>query len=181
MAIAGNYQVNPDRYRERGYSGYAELSLSESLYVGASSLLTHAIADLVRDVEGPTLRQAHGVFGRWAPSTMLTLMGEADVLLRSRRQAGYVGLVQADFEVLRGLHLLLSAELLDAGYRPDPEWFLQRRRPGNGEPRFAAWASAQWFFYSHLELRVDALYRQPQTSDQTEGSIDLLAQLHAYL
>jgi hypothetical protein len=165
-AIAGNYQINPDRYRERGYSAFAELSLSESLFVGASSLLTHASADLAQDVDASTLRQAHGLFARWAPSTLLTVSSEADVLLRSRRQAGYAALVQADVEIWSGLHLLFSSELLDTGYRRDPAWFLQRRRPGNGAPRFAAWVGAQRFFYSHLDLRIDALYRQPQTSER---------------
>jgi hypothetical protein len=32
-----------------------------------------------------------------------------------------------------------------------------------------------------LDLRIDALYRQPQTSEQSAGSIDVLAQLHAFL
>ncbi len=29
MAIAGNYQIEPDAYRERGYSGYVEFAAWE--------------------------------------------------------------------------------------------------------------------------------------------------------
>jgi hypothetical protein len=31
MAILGNFQTRPDDYRERGYSGYAEQTVSHSL------------------------------------------------------------------------------------------------------------------------------------------------------
>lgn len=181
MAIAGNYQVNPDRYRERGYSLFAELLIADAWTVGVSSLLTHAGADRVRDDEESTLRQTHGPFSRWSPHPDLVVLTEIDLLLRSRRDAGYVGLTQADYEPIQGLHLIATGEVLDSGYRSDPRWFLQRRRPGNGQPRFAAWAGVQWFFFSHLDLRLDARYQQPQTSQQSTGAVDVLAQLHVYL
>jgi len=46
MAIAGNYQIRPDSYRERGYSGYLEYAPLTSLAFGVSSLTTYASQDL---------------------------------------------------------------------------------------------------------------------------------------
>ena len=181
MAIAGNYQVNPDRYRERGYSLFGELVLADNLTLGLSSLVTHAQSDLVQDVDAPTLRQAHGLFTRWVPLSRLAVLAEADLLLRTEREPGYVGLLQLDLEALSGFHCIGSAEVLDAGYRPDPLWFEQRRRPGNGQPRFGAWGGLQWFFYSHLDLRVDLHYGEPPTHEQRNAAFDLLAQLHIFL
>ncbi|HEY5377739.1 MAG TPA: hypothetical protein VIK01_28860, partial [Polyangiaceae bacterium] len=65
MAIAGNYQISPDVYRERGYSGYAEIAPLSNAAFGVSSLVTHAARDGTLRV--PNTRQAHGVFTRWSP------------------------------------------------------------------------------------------------------------------
>jgi len=181
MAIAGNYQVNPDRYRERGYSLFGELNLEDGLALGASSLVTRAESDLVQDVDAPTWRQAHGLFTRWVPQQRLALLAEADLLLRTDRELGYVGLIQLDLEALSGLHAIGSLELLDDGYRPDPLWFEQRRRPGNGQPRLGGGLALQWFFYSHLDLRLDVHYGEPPTHEQRNGALDVLAQLHVFL
>jgi hypothetical protein len=181
MAIAGNYQLNPDRYRERGYSTFVELMLSDLGTLGVSSLLTHAESDVVQDIDRATLRQSHGAFARWAPVTRLALLAEADILLRSQRDPGYVGLLQADFEAASGLHVLSTTQLLDTGYRADPAWFDRRRRPGNGLPQFGTWVGLQWFFYSHLDLRIDVRYEQPPTHEERNGAVDVFGQLHAYL
>ena len=58
MAIAGNYQVSPDAYRERGYSAYAEIAPLSNAAFGVSSLVTHAARDLYSRL--PDTRQAHG-------------------------------------------------------------------------------------------------------------------------
>src|SRR5262249_37759323 len=55
MAIAGNYQLKPDHYRERGYSGYLEAMVGQSAALGLSSLVTRAERGLSTGV--PTLRQ----------------------------------------------------------------------------------------------------------------------------
>ncbi len=181
MAIAGNYQVHPDRYRERGYSLFGEWIASDSLTLGFSSLVTHAQADRIQDREEATLRQAHGVFSRWVPTAELAVLAEVDLLLRTARDPGHVGLLQLDYELTRGLHLIGTGEMLDQGYRPSSQWYDRRRRPGNGLPRFGALGGVQWFFYSHLDLRLDARYRQPRASQQADDAWSLLAQLHAYL
>ena len=65
MAILGNYQLNPDTFRERGYSAYAEYAITKKLTAGASSLITHAKRDLYLQTEA--IRHAHGIFGRFSP------------------------------------------------------------------------------------------------------------------
>ena len=37
MALLGNYQLNPDQYRERGYAGFVEFKAAEWAGVGVSS------------------------------------------------------------------------------------------------------------------------------------------------
>jgi len=181
MLIAGNYQVNPDRYRERGYAGFAELEAADELGLGASSLLTYAEADVVTLDEQPTLRQAHGLFARWAASTQVVLLTEADVLLRSRRRAGYVAFAQSDYEPIQGLHLMLTGEALDAGQDRGATATAEPSRPGAGRPRFGGWLGVDWFAWSHIDLRVDGRYEQPQNAAMRDSSLSVLGQLHVYL
>src|SRR6185369_1555979 len=86
MAIAGNYQVKPDDYRERCYSGYLEVMVAPSTAVGVSSLVTRADRGLSTGV--PTLRQAHGASLRWGILPQLGLLAEADVILQQRLGSG---------------------------------------------------------------------------------------------
>jgi hypothetical protein len=175
MGIAGNYQVNPDRYRERGYSGYLEASVVDGVALGASSLVTVAKADRVSLEQEKTTRGAHGPFARIRVAKPFVVLAEADALHTSRRELGYVGFVQADWEVLQGLHLLGTGEVLDQGYRkPVVPSVDVARYPGVGKAAFGGWLSADWFFAPQLELRVDLIGRQ-------NGAGTALAQLHAYL
>ncbi|MBK7582946.1 MAG: hypothetical protein IPI67_22470 [Myxococcales bacterium] len=174
MGIAGNFQLNPDRLRERGYSAYVEVQLLPWANAGASSLLTHAQTDFETLTDDVT-RQAHGVFGRLAPIKPLVVLVEADVLKKSRFDLGYVSFVQLDLELVQGLHLLGTAEVLDAGYQDTGDRFnTLRKLPGFGRPAFGAWGSVDWFFLPQLEMRVDLLARQAEPTT-------LLAQLHVYL
>ena len=171
MGIAGNFQVNPDEFRERGYAGYAEFVLGEKATVGVSSLYTEAKNDRVY-IEGlRTARGAHGVFARTAPSSTISVLAEADVLHRSRREIGYVGFLQFDVEALSGLHAIATAELLDAGF-PNKNPNAPARAAGLGEPALGGWLSLQWFFLPHFDLRVDAIVRSEKM---------ILSQLHVYL
>ncbi len=177
MAIAGNYQVNPDKYRERGYSGYLEGMLDEQNAFGVSSLWTTAGDDRIANEHSPHARSANGVFWRMTLAEPLVVFGEADILTNSLRDTGYVGLLQADYEVIQGLHLIGSAEVLDQGYKfarpgatPGPTLIV----PGAGKPNTGFWASADWYFFSHMSLRVDGIFRH---TDPTT----ILAQLHVYL
>jgi hypothetical protein len=172
MGIAGNFQVNPDEFRERGYSGYAELVVGEKTAVGLNSLYTEAKNDRVYTEGLRTARSANGLFARTAPSTGVAILAEADLLTRSRRELGYVGFLQVDGEVLSGLHLIGTAELLDAGFPKGGGPARLERSAGVGEPAFGAWLSLQWFFLPHFDMRTDAIIRQEKM---------VITQLHVYL
>lgn len=161
MGIAGNYQLSPDDYRERGYSGFAEYFVSPKLALGISSLVTSAKADRLTNAQEDTLRGAHGVLVRAGVTQELVLLAEFDLLHRSRRELGYTGFLQADYELLQGLHLGATGELLNDG------------EPGHGT-RLGGWLSAVWHFLPHLDLRVDGVFRQ-------RSEAQILTQLHAYL
>jgi hypothetical protein len=96
-------------------------------------------------------------------------MAEADLLVRSRRALGYVGLVQVDYEVLRGIHAIATGELLDSGAADGAP-----ARQGAGKPRTGGWLSAQWFFLPHFDVRIDAIIRH-------SDPFQLFTQLHVYL
>ncbi len=177
MAIAGNYQINPDRYRERGYSTYVETLVTEPFATGVSSLMTVAQADNITLEEDKTIRGAHGVFFRVKVSEPIVVLFEADALHKSRRELGYVGFVQLDYEPVQGLHFGATGEVLDRGYRPLPSSVAGidiERVAGVGKPRLGGWLTVDWFFLPQLEMRVDAIVRQ-------QDPFTLLGQLHVYL
>ncbi len=174
MGIAGNYQLNPDKLRKRGYSAYAEYSGVKGVAFGASSLITHAGADALNPSALADTRQAHGVFGRADLGREFVLMAEADVLLHTQHKPGYVGFAQLDFEAFSGLHLIGTGEVLDSGYPKGVTEAEQPRVGGEGKPKFGGWLSAQWFFISHFDFRVDAIARQREP-------FQLLGQIHVYL
>jgi hypothetical protein len=183
MAIAGNYQLGPDQFRERGYSLFIEGIAGTAFASGVSSKVTFAESDLYERVtitdasgsrlapEPDTLRQAHGIFGRFAPTKSLVMMAELDALFRVNADAGYVAFGQIDYEPVIGLHLMLTGEILDQGRYVSTT---TPPSPGRGEPRFGGWLSADWFFFKQMEMRVDAMVRQ-------DDPFTLLAQLHLYL
>lgn len=171
MGIAGNYQLGPDRFRERGYSLFVEGVADGNIAAGLSSKVTYAGEDRFTG-ELNTVRQAHGMMMRWSPVRQVVLMAEMDALFRSNADAGYVGFTQVDYEPIGGLHFMLTGELLDEGLAvqsPAPV-----SAPGQGQPKFGFWGSIDWFFYTQLELRIDAVVRQNEP-------FTLLGQLHFYL
>ncbi|HEY1418650.1 MAG TPA: hypothetical protein VGF41_12135, partial [Myxococcaceae bacterium] len=144
MAIAGNYQVSPDAYRERGYSGYLEAMVAPSVALGVSSLITRADRGVSTGV--PTLRQAHGVFLRWGLLPQLGLLAEADVLLQQRLgtgvlDTGAVTWTQLDFEPIQGLHLMPAFE----SWKPY----------GDMGVALGEWLTLAWYPWSHVDLRFD--------------------------
>lgn len=170
MLVLGNYQVSPDRFRERGYSAHAEYMLMPKLGIGVSSLITHAKEDRI-DLGNSNTRQAHGITARYSPVKPLTLMAEADYLLSTQRRPGYVGFLQADLEFAQGFHAMVTGEMLDqgklttiAGLEPTP---------GAGDPKFGAWLTFNWFFFTHFDMRADLVLRQ-------EEPVTFLSQLHYY-
>ena len=169
MMVFGNYQIRPDRYRERGYSAFFEWALADRVTLGTSSLTTRAFADRLTLEPTPTTRQAHGLFSRMAPTKSLFLQTEFDVLMISRSSPGYVGLIAFDFEPVQGVHLLLDGEVLDRG-KPDG---VEASR-GGGEPRFGGWFGFEYYFLPQMNMRLDAVVRQ-------DDPFTLLSQLHVYL
>jgi hypothetical protein len=172
MGIAGNYQINPDEFRERGYSGYFEYFAAEKTVVGLSSLVTIAKNDrLVQDKLSMT-RMAHGLILRSVIGESTVVSAEIDALLRSRFETGYVGFLQVDYEAVQGLHFMLTGEMLDEGHSKAAN--APARTAGSGKPRVGGWASASWWFLPHFDVRLDAIKR-------TDEDISILAQLHCYL
>jgi hypothetical protein len=172
MAIAGNYQINPDEFRERGYSFYIELMIASRAALGVSSLYTLAKRDRLT-LEGNVARGAHGLFTRVTVADPIAILAEADLITDSSKTLGYTGFVQADYEVIQGLHGMLTFEALDAGYLKSAELEGTPKSPGQGKPEFGLWISALWFFLPHFDMRVDGMIRP--------DGFTLLSQLHAFL
>jgi hypothetical protein len=170
MGIAGNFLLNPDVYRERGYSGYVEWSPRTNLALGVSSLATRAAYDV--DTRQPDFwRQAHGVFGRWAVGGPVVLLGEADLLVNSAREQGmglgYTGLLQADIEPVQGLHVILSGEAL--------------RTVGGVGTNVGGSLGLAFVFLPQVELRVDGVARRLATDTGGTNTLSILSQLHLSL
>lgn len=151
MGIAGNFQISPADYHQRGAAGFVELAFAPQVAGGLSFLATFAGADNELRTHNP-VRQAYGVFGRWGVTSDLALQAEANVLhygADDREGAfGASALAQADLEVVRGLHLIATGELLRD---PSPEQHAFQR---------GAWLGLSWFAFQGVEFRVDGIVRQ---------------------
>jgi len=176
MGIAGNFQVHPDDFRERGYSGYFEYAPTNNAAVGVSSLFTRARRDIFYSVTN--YRQAHGIFARYSPIQPLVLLAELDWIYQSLtwhgHRGGFAAFLQADDEPVQGFHLMLTGEAMNGGQEGEP-------------PSFDAWFSGVWFFAPHADIRVDTIFSTlgvppvaGSASSYTNAST-LLAQFHVYL
>lgn len=169
MLIAGNYQLAPDAYRDRGYSAYLEWNAAPRLGLGASSLVVHADKDL--QSEKSTFRQAHGLFARYSPLPLLYLSTEVDLLYQTTKRmggaTGVTGLVQADVEPLQGVHLVGTGEMLSQDVD----------KPAT----YGAWATVNWFFAPHADARVDLIYQDLAAGSTRLGVVTWFLQLHLYL
>lgn len=173
MLILGNYQVNPDKFRERGYSFFAEGLVTDQISLGLNSKITSVKQDPATGKQ--VFRQAHGVMGRVVGSEEFVLLFEGDALLESNRGLGYVGFAQADYEIVQGLHGLGTLEVLDRGVPSSTNADVQQTVTlGEGQPQLGLWVSAAWFFFTHFDLRVDLLYRQ-------DTPLSFMGQFHMYL
>ncbi len=168
MGIAGNFQVQPDALRERGYSLFAEYVAADRFFVGASSLITWAAAS--QTALGVATRHAHGLFARWAPAEIVSLNLESNLLINQQvGQAtglGFAAALMSDFEVVQGVHLMATVEGKHLGQ----------------ETGFGGWAGAAWYVLPHVELRLDAIYRllMPAGLAPTHN-LSVLTQLHFFL
>ncbi len=170
MGIVGNFQLHPDAFRQRGYSAYAEYAPMNTLAVGASSLFTRATRDIIYGVTD--YRYANGVFARYAPVEQLVLLAEMDSVYQSLtwhgHRGGYAGFLQADIEPAQGIHLMATGEVMNSG--------------SVGEPAsYSAWFSAAWFFWYHMDVRVDNVYEVVGSPAGDTSVLSLLLQYHVYL
>jgi hypothetical protein len=171
MGILGNFQLRPDVFRERGYSAYFEWLATPKLALGASSLITHR--DLDPQFSRETWRHAHGGFVRWATDWKpLVLLSESDYVLESPKDdewhEGVVGFLQADFEVVQGIHLIATGEAQNVGINSPPA-------------SWGAWLSYAWFFAPHADLRFDGIYQSRGSDTGRLDALTLLIQGHVYL
>jgi hypothetical protein len=176
MAIAGNFEIRPDDFRERGYSAYVEYAPDTKLAFGGSSLFTRATRDVVYGVTD--YRYANGLFARAAPVGPLVLLGEADWIYQSLtwngHRSGIAAFLQADYEPTQGFHVMVTTEAMNGG--------------SEGEPTsYDGWISAVWFFLPHMDVRFDGIYSSlgmPPSPGQPAGHTSVttwLAQLHVFL
>ncbi|MBL8911350.1 MAG: hypothetical protein JNM17_11715 [Archangium sp.] len=171
MGLLGNFQLGPDIYRERGYSAFAEYSLSHNAYIGLSSLIAHAGAD--PETTKATTRHAHGMFARLAPTQKFAILAEADFLLWQSPQLldriGFAAMAQGDFEIMNGLHLMLMLEG-------------QHKGAGQMGPELGAWVSGAWYFLPHVELRFDHILRRRSIAGVNPFfEYNFVIQLHFFL
>ena len=171
MGIAGNLQLRPDRYRERGYGAYLEFAATDGVSFGASSLITHRSLDTVTLAE--TWRQAHGAFARWAtPYEPLVLLAEGDYVFESSKgsyyKRGLVSYLQADWEPVQGMHFLATGEANKVGVR-ERAW------------SYGGWLSYAWYCAPHADVRLDGIYQSLGSSVGRDGVFTVLLQGHVFL
>jgi hypothetical protein len=168
MGIAGNFQVSPDAFRERGAAGYAAVPIGNELEFGVSGLYATSKAD-VNTLQART-RQAYGFFGR-AGVGPVALLGEGDLLFdrQTASATGGTGFLQVDWEAVQGLHVLGTGEWCDGDLGDGT----------GGVP--TATVSLHWFAWYRADLRIDGmrgvLYCTPGASPEWMG----LANLHFML
>jgi hypothetical protein len=166
MGVLGNFQIHPDKYRDRGYALYGEYLFNPQLGVGLSSEVLHA--ELDRFYLVPITRQAHGLTARYSPIVPVAILAEADALFSDQTTAGYVALLQADYEFVQGVHAMLTGEIVDAG-----RLSTNQATKGAGEAKLGGWLSLTWFFFTHFDARVDLVAHQNEP-------LRLLSQIHWY-
>lgn len=170
MGIGGNFQIQQDRFRARGYAGLAEYAFTPTLAAGVSSMVTNYRMDLT--LFTPTWRHAHGAFVRYSPTRAAVINAEWDFLHTSQPTPGTtffggVGAVNVDLEPIQGLHFGPTLEV--------------STRDFDEQASYGGWASAWWFFLPHADLRFDAIGQRLSTPrGQTQVFTGVL-QLHVYL
>ncbi len=170
MGIAGNFQVAPDDYRERGYSLFAAWDPTRRFEIGVSSLVTHAALDV--ETLAPRTRHAHGLFARGAPHEKVSVLGEADWLINRSEGDGSMGAVAAievDVEVVQGLHTRAIGSWCEPTFADDEA----------GIP--TGWLAVQWFAAPRVDIRLDALHGSISCLPGAERRFMGLGQVHFFL
>jgi len=170
MAIAGNFAISPDRFRSRGYAGFAEYALSPSLALGVSSMAVRTELDL--PLLTPTWRHAHGPFVRYSPVRAVVVSGELDFLHTSQPTPGStffgaVSMLNVDVEPIQGLHVGSTFEVVTRDF---------------DEPAATGlWGSLWWFFLPHADVRFDAISNTLPIPGGSSRILSALTQIHVYL
>jgi hypothetical protein len=170
MGIAGNFQLRPDAYRERGYSAYGEYVLAEKATVGISSLVATSARTVAANERN--IRQAHGVFARYALSEHLTFLLEADALVQTAAATtiGEASWLQADIMPVQGVHIMPAFETLYINGGTDKL------------PKLGGWLSVAWYPLPHTEFRFDTVYRHAFPNvGASSGGLTALLQMHLFL
>lgn len=171
MAILGNYQISPDTFRERGYSGYVEFAVGQYQAVGFSSLMTYANTDIGAQIGN--FRQAHGPYTRYTITKPVVLLAEIDVISNSFKDQetniGWVGFGQLDIEPIQGVHIMGTGEFKRPGLK----------KYSDEGTDYGLWGGLWWFPVPHLDVRLDVIRRFGFSYEK--ASTNVLAQLHIYL
>lgn len=185
MAIAGNFQLEGDANRERGYSGQLEYTFDERYAFGVSSLVTHAKRDYTELFNhAPMTRQAHGVFARLGLHKVLTVLAEADYIgftpgavadapagsPVAHAWKGVAGLLQVDVEPVRGLHFTPAFEAYKTGDGVAEEG-----------TSWSGWLTTSWFFFSHLDARLDLVHSKVFQGPRAQNQDVVMLQFHGWL
>jgi hypothetical protein len=202
MVILGNYAIHGDASagqwdapHERGGSAFFEWMPKTNMAFGASGLVTYAAAarqdyDPSLDASAPIIRQAWAVHARYSPVKALVLLAEADALNNSQQLTdatgatyavnhfGLAGMLQADLQVIQGVHVLATGEAYNG--------HIQDHTPlGSTYDTTTAvgWFGLWWFFAPHFDWRVDLVYSSnaaPGLPPLAQG-LSFLTQVHGYL
>ena len=175
MGVAGNFQTSPDAYRERGYSGFAELAVAKAAAVGVSSLTTFVQRDPRTRQKGG--RMAHGLFARYSPWKPLVILAEGDVLValpdKGSSRIGHASMLTADVEILQGLHVQATGETTAPGGSSPAA--------PNSQLSYGGWGTVLWFFAPHTDLRLDLVEQSVPAGPTRLNVFSALVQLHLYL
>lgn len=186
MAILGNYAIQPDQFRERGGSAFAEWMPATNMAFGLSALFTYAAlarTDLDSSLAAaPTIRQNYAIHARVSPVKRLVILAEIDALNNSQQlpteasnHFGLAALLQADVQIIQGVHVLAAGELFDGHIHETNSIYDSTTAVG--------WIGAWWFFAPHLDMRFDVVYASgqvPGASPIAQGA-SVLLQVHGYL
>jgi hypothetical protein len=183
MAIVGNFNISPDAYRQRGFSGLVEVPVATRATVGFSALITRAELSLIPPPPRPDgqpgqpglpgLRQDYAVFGRWAPIEPIVFMLEGDLFFNNNLGSGVVQTngatwLQMDWEPIQGIHFAPAVETLNSY--------------GVSGTGIGTWLTIDWFCLPHTDIRLDGVYRyEPGASGPATNVFSFLIQLHTFL
>jgi hypothetical protein len=169
MLVEGNLQMHPERFRERGFVGYVERRFEGGQSLALQAQALHSQASTLATDGGGLTRQSYGAFYRVVPHDTVAIMAEANLLVNtfdSVTKWGNVAFVQADWELFRGGHMMVTLE--------------EKKSAMAGADRmYGAWLSGVIFPVAHLELRADSIYRKAEHGG--DPSITILFQGLLYL